>query len=147
MELTHAGSRVGRLVVAQRSRDAFSAADVRLLSDLARPIAAALQTLRLSVDLQKSRERLVLTVEEERRRLGRDLHDSLGPSLAAISMQVETAAGLVRTDPDAAVRHCPTSWTRPNKPSGKPGSCRTPTGRRSSTRSGSSLHSRRTSRT
>ena len=104
MELTHAGSRVGRLVVAQRSRDAFSAADRRLLSDLARPIAAALQTLRLSMDLQKSRERLVLTVEEERRRLGRDLHDSLGPSLAAISMQVETAAGLVRTDPDAAVR-------------------------------------------
>ena len=104
MELTHAGSRVGRLVVAQRSRDAFSAADLRLLSDLARPIAAALQTLRLSVDLQRSRERLVLTVEEERRRLGRDLHDSLGPSLAAISMQVETAAGLVRTDPDAAVR-------------------------------------------
>ncbi len=46
----------------------------------------------------------MLTVEEERRRLGRDLHDSLGPSLAAISMQVETAAGLVRTDPDAAVR-------------------------------------------
>ena len=94
MELTHAGSRVGRLAVAQRSRDAFSAADVRLLSDLARPIAAALQTLRLSMDLQKSRERLVLTVEEERRRLGRDLHDSLGPSLAAISMQVETVAGL-----------------------------------------------------
>lgn len=46
----------------------------------------------------------MLSVEEERRRLGRDLHDSLGPSLAAISMQVETAAALVRSDPDRAAK-------------------------------------------
>ena len=45
----------------------------------------------------------MLTVEEERRRLGRDLHDSLGPQLAAISMQVEAAHDLVRSDPDRTV--------------------------------------------
>jgi len=102
VELTHGGECVGRLVVAQRGHQAFSAADLRLLSDLALPIGAALHALHLSVDLHRSRERLVLTVEEERRRLGRDLHDSLGPSLAAISMQVETATSLVHSDPDRA---------------------------------------------
>jgi signal transduction histidine kinase len=102
VELTHGGERVGRLVVGQRGREPFSAADLRLLSDLALPIGAALHAVRLSIDLHGSRERLVLSVEEERRRLGRELHDSLGPSLAAISMQVETAAGLVHSDPDRA---------------------------------------------
>lgn len=102
VELTHGGRSVGRLVVAQRGHEAFSTADLRLLSDLALPVGAALHALSLSVDLHRSRERLVLSVEEERRRLGRDLHDSLGPNLAAISMQVETAAGLVHDDPERA---------------------------------------------
>ena len=104
LDLTHKGESVGRLVVAQRGPEAFSAADLRLLSDLAMPIGAALHAIHLSNDLQRSREQLVLSVEEERRRLGRELHDSLGPSLAAIGMQVETAADLVHSDPDRAGR-------------------------------------------
>ena len=35
----------------------------------------AAHTVRLSADLQRSRERLVTTREEERRRLRRDLHN------------------------------------------------------------------------
>ena len=91
-ELTHAGDRVGQLLVAARAHDAFTAADQRLLDDLAVPIGTALHALRLSLQLRASRERLVTSVEDERRRTGRDLHDSLGPRLAAIGMTVETAA-------------------------------------------------------
>ena len=47
----------------------------------------------LTQDLQRSREHLVTTREEERRRLRRDLHDGLGPMLSAIMLKV----GLVRT--------------------------------------------------
>lgn len=102
VDLTHGGEQLGRLVIGQRGREAYSAADLSLLDDLARPIGAAVHAVQLSVDLHRSRERMVLSMEEERRRVGRDLHDSLGPQLAAISMQVEAAHDLVLLDPKRA---------------------------------------------
>jgi signal transduction histidine kinase len=83
--------------------------DRRLLEDLAHQIGAsthaALMTaeaLRLSADLQRSRERLVEAREEERRRLRRDLHDGLGPQLSSQALTVDAALALMRRDPDAA---------------------------------------------
>ncbi len=102
VELTHAGVSLGRLVVAGRGREALAPADLRLLADLALPIGAAVHALGLSVDLHRSREQMVLSMEEERRRVGRDLHDDLGPRLAAISMQVELARDLTLADPARA---------------------------------------------
>ena len=99
VELTHAGESLGRLVVAGRGDEALTPADLRLLADLALPIGAAVHAVGLSVDLHRSRERMVLSIEEERRRVGRDLHDDLGPRLAAISMQVELARDLILADP------------------------------------------------
>ncbi len=102
VDLTHAGGSLGRLVVAGRGREAFTPADLRLLADLALPIGAAVHAVGLSADLHRSRERIVLSMEEERRRVGRDLHDDLGPRLAAISMQVELARNLTLSDPTKA---------------------------------------------
>ena len=47
--------------------------------------------------------------EEERRRLRRDLHDGVGPSLAALALHVETARDIAADDPEAA-RSCSTGW-------------------------------------
>jgi signal transduction histidine kinase len=102
VELTQAGATLGRLMVAGRGREALAPADLRLLADLALPIGAAVHAVSLSVDLHRSRERIVLSIEEERRRVGRDLHDDLGPRLAAISMQVELARDLTISDPARA---------------------------------------------
>jgi signal transduction histidine kinase len=60
------------------------------------------QAVRASVELQRSRERLVSAREEERRRLRRDLHDGVGPQLAALMLELETASDLVSDDPEAA---------------------------------------------
>jgi signal transduction histidine kinase len=62
----------------------------------------AVHAVQLSEDLQRSRERLVVAREEERRRIRRDLHDGLGPALAWLAMQADGARGWTHADPDRA---------------------------------------------
>jgi signal transduction histidine kinase len=73
-----------------------------LLEDLARQAEVAVHAVNLTTDLQHSRERLVATREEERRRLRRDLHDGLGAQLAGLNVQAGTLRRLIPRDPDAA---------------------------------------------
>jgi signal transduction histidine kinase len=94
------GERLGRLIVANRSPTSrFTQRERRLLGDLAVQAAVAVEATRFVRDLQNSRERLVMAREEERRRVRRDLHDGLGPTLAGMSMQVRAARKLVTDNP------------------------------------------------
>jgi signal transduction histidine kinase len=103
LPLVYQAMPVGELVVAPRSpEDAFSPADRRLLDDLARQIGVAAHAVRLTVDLQRSRERIVSTREEERRRLRRDLHDGLGAQLAALAIQAGNLRATIERDPAMA---------------------------------------------
>jgi signal transduction histidine kinase len=47
---------------------------------------------------------LLSTQDEERKRIGRDLHDSLGQYLAVLKLKLESVASLVRSQPDLAVQ-------------------------------------------
>lgn len=97
------GKRIGRLIVARRSIGSrFSRHECRLLRDVALQAAVAAEATRLNRDLQTSREQLITAQEEERRRLRRDLHDGLGPSLAGMSMQIRAARKLLPDDTRAA---------------------------------------------
>lgn len=103
MPLSHHGEEIGTLLLAPRpGEDRFSPADRRLLEDLARQAGAAAHAVRLTKDLQRSRERLVTTREEERRRLRRDLHDGLGPTLGSLPMKLDVAGDMISSDPEAA---------------------------------------------
>ena len=103
--LLHGSERVGTLVFGVRSGEGgFRSDEMDLLSDLARQAGNAIRALRMRADLVRSHERLLLAREEERRRLRRDLHDGLGPSLAAIGLRAEASAELLATDPAAAKR-------------------------------------------
>jgi signal transduction histidine kinase len=55
-----------------------------------------------NTELQRSRESLVSAREEERRRLRRDLHDGVGPQLAALMLELETASDLVSDNQEAS---------------------------------------------
>ena len=101
MPLTYGDHDVGRLVVGIGVRG-LGRRESRALGDLAGQAAVAAHTVLLTRDLHRSREALVSAREEERRRLYRDLHDGLGPSLAALALQVETARDLVGDDPGRA---------------------------------------------
>lgn len=103
--LVHGVDRVGSLMIGVRSGErGFRPDELLLLDELARQAGTAVRAMRLRADLAGSRERLVLAREEERRRLRRDIHDGLGPSLASIGLRAEASAELLTTDPEAAKR-------------------------------------------
>lgn len=103
--LTFRGVPVGRLVAAPRgSQDPFRAPDLRLLEDLGRQVGVVAHAVSLAADLQRSREGLVTLREEERRRIRRDLHDGLGPSLAGLALGLDAVHRIAPADPDAAAR-------------------------------------------
>jgi len=103
LPLVYQAEIIGQLLLASRAPgDAFTAADQRLLEDIAHQAGVAVHAVRLTADLQHSRERLVTTREEERRRLRRDLHDGLGSTLAALHLQAGAIRAMVRHDPAAA---------------------------------------------
>ncbi len=93
--LEHHGQPLGRLVVHVPPGRGLSAADRGLLDELARHAGVVVDAVFLALDLQQSRVRLVTAREEERRRIRRDLHDGLGPSLAAIVLKLNAVSGLV----------------------------------------------------
>jgi signal transduction histidine kinase len=103
VDLEVGGALVGRLEMEVDSmREPFGPRDRRLLEDVGTQVGALVQALAAGRELQRSRERLVAAREEERRRLRRDLHDGLGPSLATTLMRLEVARDLVDRDPVAA---------------------------------------------
>ncbi len=94
---------MGRLRVSERGRDdPLEPADLELLRSLAGEVGPAVQAVRLHQDLLRSRAEVVALREDERRRLRRDLHDGLGPSLAAIGLKAGLAARQV--PPESAAR-------------------------------------------
>lgn len=102
LPLTVAGEPVGTLLVDVADGDDLAPADLDLLAELARHVSSVVQSERLQLELAASRARLVTAREEERRRIRRDLHDELGPTLAAIANEVERAGLDVGRDPAAA---------------------------------------------
>jgi signal transduction histidine kinase len=88
---------VGRLVAApRRDTPALSPVDRRTLTDLARHSGVAAHVVALLTDLRVAQQRLLVAREEERHRIHRDLHDSVGPSLVGLTLQLDVAAELAQ---------------------------------------------------
>jgi signal transduction histidine kinase len=102
LPLVYQAETIGTLIVCPHVGDSFSTSDHRLLEDLARQAGVAVFAVRLTTELQHSRQRLVTTREEERRRLRRDLHDGLGSQLAALHLGLDTLRTLIPKEAAAA---------------------------------------------
>ena len=81
---------------------AFSPGDEQVLRLTVPLLAQTLRARALAEQLIESRGQTIAAVEEERRRLRRELHDGLGPRLSGVAFTSDAARNLIRTDPAAA---------------------------------------------
>jgi two-component system, NarL family, sensor kinase len=98
------GETLGWLTVAPRTgEDELAVQDRRLLEGIAPQIAVTVHARSLAAQVQRSREALRLALEDERRRIRRDVHDGLGPTLATVIVGLERLRNLGDDveDPDA----------------------------------------------
>jgi two-component system NarL family sensor kinase len=103
LPLALGGRAAGELEVGLRAGDlGLSQGDEHVLRLVAPLLAQTLRAMALTVDVQTSREQTVTALEEERRRLRRDLHDGLGPRLSGIAFTSDAARNTLRDDPDQA---------------------------------------------
>jgi len=87
------GRTVGLLEVGpRREREGFTDQERQVLDESAAQAAMLAYASGLVADVQRSRASIVGAREEERRRLRNDLHDGVGPSLAAIALQADVLA-------------------------------------------------------
>jgi signal transduction histidine kinase len=105
----HQGTPVGEIAISKPGREPITAAEDRLLADLAAQAGPALKNVRLDLELQArleelqaSRQRIVHAQDGARRRLERDLHDGAQQHLVALAVTARLARQLVDRDPRRA---------------------------------------------
>ena len=97
------GDELGELVVGLRAGETrLAAADAGVLDLMAVPLTMAVRAAMLAEEVTDSRGRIVAGREEERRRLRRDLHDGLGPTLTGIAYKLDATRNTLAADPARA---------------------------------------------
>ena len=118
LPVLHGTELIGAITVRQAPGEPFSAADLRLLHDIAAPAGLVLRNVRLttelagrlaaisaqSAEIRASRERIVAAQADERRRVERDIHDGAQQHLVALMVQLRVARTLVTRDPERALQ-------------------------------------------
>ena len=87
----HAGVLLGAISVRMPPQEPLTPATERLLIDIAAQAGLVVRNVALLEELQRSRQRLVTSQDEARRRLERDLHDGAQQRLVTLSMDLRIA--------------------------------------------------------
>ena len=87
----HGGDLLGAITVAMPPQEPMTPATERLLTDLSAQAGLVLRNVALVGELQRSRQRIVSSQDETRRRLERDLHDGAQQRLVTLSLNLRMA--------------------------------------------------------
>ncbi|MGA9161748.1 MAG: histidine kinase [Actinomycetota bacterium] len=87
----HGRDLLGAITVAMPPREPMTPATERLLTDLCAQAGLVVRNVSLVEELQRSRQRLVTSQDEARRRLERDLHDGAQQRLVTLSLDLRMA--------------------------------------------------------
>jgi signal transduction histidine kinase len=105
----HQGDLLGALTITKRRGESLTPIEQKLLEDLAHQAGLVLKNVGLAAELlqrldelRASRQRLVASQDEERRRLERNLHDGAQQHLVALKVKVGLAEMLMDRNPDKA---------------------------------------------
>lgn len=98
--LRYGGEPVGTLHASARwPGERLGRRDREALETIGRQVAGVVHAARLWDDLERSRRLVIVSREDERRRLRRDLHDGLGPTLASIIVLADVAKNTMGPSP------------------------------------------------
>jgi two-component system NarL family sensor kinase len=101
--LVYNGGPIGNLIVGPRHGERLlSRSDQRVIDVVAAPLAIVLHAQALTADVKASRERVIEAADEERTRLRRELHDSLGPLLTGAAFKADGIALAAQHRPERA---------------------------------------------
>ena len=101
--LRHEQAVLGRLRVAARPGYDLDQDELAMLDSMARQAGAAVHTAAVTAELARTHQQLLTAVAAERRRMHRDLHDGLGPTMASLFQHIDAARSLVKNRPQSAV--------------------------------------------
>ncbi|WP_400995883.1 sensor histidine kinase [Agromyces sp. GXQ0307] len=103
--LVHGRNEEGALVLEPgRGGTVLDPAQLEALEPIRTHLAALLHARRLARELQASRRAILTARDDERRRVRDDLHDELGPTLAAAGLTLRAAEREAAREPSEAVR-------------------------------------------
>jgi signal transduction histidine kinase len=97
----HQGELLGALAVVKPAGEPVTPVEDKLLDDVAAQAGLVLRNARLIDDLRSSRQRLVTSSDEERRRLERNLHDGAQQNLVSVALMLRAVRS--RLGPDDTV--------------------------------------------
>jgi signal transduction histidine kinase len=99
--IRHGGDLLGAITVSMPPREPLTPATERLLEDLSSQAGLVVRNVALVEELQRSRQRLVTSQDETRRRLERDLHDGAQQRLVTLSLDLRMARARADASGDA----------------------------------------------
>src|SRR5712691_10952866 len=99
------GDLLGALAVTKPQNEPLTAAEGKLVDDLAAQAGLVLRNVRLTEELRAnleelraSRQRIVAAQDQERRRIERNIHDGAQQQLVALAVKQRLAASLIGRD-------------------------------------------------
>jgi len=102
VRVLHRGELLGALTVRMPPGSPLSAAQDKLIQDLAGQAGLVLRNARLIEELRASRQRLVTAQDFERRRIERNIHDGAQQQLVALAVKLRLTESLLDEDPALA---------------------------------------------